>query len=513
MEFSKTKIFSILAVCALGLLISLGNFFNLGIFSDNKVHLGLDLKGGSQLLLKIDYDAYIKDQLQFTIDELKTAFRKNKIRTVPKMKIDTNEENEKEVYILFPILENNYKEIKDIVDDINPDLIVAEKDGNVEIRYDNNAINKAKYKLLEQSIEIVRKRIDETGTKEPIIQAQGRDRILVQVPGMESPDELKKVLGKTAKMTFHFVNTNIVDDNALPNNIQKMKEMNNDFYYYVDKQIVLNGDLLQDASATYSEGKPVVAFRMNALGAKKFAEITKNNIGKVLAVVLDNEVITAPRINTPILGGSGVITGNFTSEEANQVALLLRAGALPAPLDIIEERVVGPSLGEDSIKSGLEACALGLVIVFVFMLALYRFFGIISTVTLTINLVLTLAVLSLLNATLTLPGIAGIVLSIGMAVDTNILIFERIKEEYRNTGKVYNSVANGFNYAWATIFDSNITTIIVAIILYALGTGAVKGFALVLGMGILTSLFSGVLLTKLLLYVWLEKFQPKKINI
>ena len=197
MEFSKTKIFSILAVCALGLLISLGNFFNLGIFSDNKVHLGLDLKGGSQLLLKIDYDAYIKDQLQFTIDELKTAFRKNKIRTVPKMKIDTNEENKKEVYILFPILENNYKEIKDIVDDINPDLIVAEKDGNVEIRYDNNAINKAKYKLLEQSIEIVRKRIDETGTKEPIIQAQGRDRILVQVPGMESPDELKKVLGKT----------------------------------------------------------------------------------------------------------------------------------------------------------------------------------------------------------------------------------------------------------------------------------------------------------------------------
>ena len=215
MEFSKTKIFSILAVCALGLLISLGNFFNLGIFSDNKVHLGLDLKGGSQLLLKIDYDAYIKDQLQFTIDELKTAFRKNKIRTVPKMKIDTNEENEKEVYILFPILENNYKEIKDIVNNINPDLIVAEKDGNVEIRYDNNAINKAKYKLLEQSIEIVRKRIDETGTKEPIIQAQGRDRILVQVPGMESPDELKKVLGKTAKMTFHFVNHSLCLQNKL----------------------------------------------------------------------------------------------------------------------------------------------------------------------------------------------------------------------------------------------------------------------------------------------------------
>lgn len=513
MDFSKIKICSILAVCLLGLLISLGNFFDLGIFSDNKVHLGLDLKGGSQLLLKIDYDAYIKDQLQFTMDELKTEFRKNKIRTVPKMKIDSNEDNDKEVYISLPLLDNDFKEIKDIVKDINSDLVVFEKDDNVEIRYDKNAINKAKYKLLEQSIEIVRKRIDETGTKEPIIQAQGRDRILVQVPGMESPDELKKVLGKTAKMTFHFVNTSIVDENLLPNNIQKMKEMNGDYYYYVDKQVVLNGDLLQDASATYSEGKPVVSFKMNNIGARKFAEITKNNIGKVLAIVLDDEVITAPRINTPILGGSGIITGNFTSEEANQVALLLRAGALPAPLDIIEERVVGPSLGEDSIKSGLEACALGLVIVFVFMLSLYKFFGVISTITLTINLVLTLAVLSLLNATLTLPGIAGIVLSIGMAVDTNILIFERIKEEYKNTGKVYNSVGNGFNYAWATIFDSNITTIIVAVILYVLGTGAVKGFALVLGMGILTSLFSGVLLTKLLLYVWLEKFQPRKINI
>ena len=240
-----------------------------------------------------------------------------------------------------------------------------------------------------------------------------------------------------------------------------MKEMNGDYTYYIEKQVILNGDVLQDANATYVEGKPAVGFKMNSLGSKKFADITKNNIGRFLAIVLDNEVITAPRINTPITGGSGVITGNFTTEEANQTALLLRAGALPAPLSIIEERVVGPSLGEDSIKSGLEACAYGLIIVFIFMLFLYRLFGIISTITLSVNLVLTLASLSLLNATLTLPGIAGIVLSIGMAVDTNILIFERIKEEYKETGKVYNSVANGFNYAWATIFDSNITTIIV----------------------------------------------------
>ncbi len=510
MDFSKTKIISILVVCILGLLISLGNFFDLGIFSKNKVHLGLDLKGGSQILLKIDYEGYIKEQLQFTVDELRTEFRKNKIRVIPRLKADVNENNEKETYIVVSATNNNVKEIKKIVKSLNSDLIVAENNDNIEIRYDKNAINKAKYKLLQQSIEIVRKRIDETGTKEPIIQAQGRDRILVQVPGMESPDELKKVLGKTAKMTFHFVNTSIMGDDTLPNNILKMKEMNGDYTYYIEKQVILNGDVLQDANATYVEGKPAVGFKMNSLGSKKFADITKNNIGRFLAIVLDNEVITAPRINTPITGGSGVITGNFTTEEANQTALLLRAGALPAPLSIIEERVVGPSLGEDSIKSGLEACAYGLIIVFIFMLFLYRLFGIISTITLSVNLVLTLASLSLLNATLTLPGIAGIVLSIGMAVDTNILIFERIKEEYKETGKVYNSVANGFNYAWATIFDSNITTIIVSIILYILGSGAVRGFALVLGIGILTSLFSGVLLTKLLLYVWLEKFQPKK---
>ena len=510
MDFSKTKIISILVVCILGLLISLGNFFDLGIFSKNKVHLGLDLKGGSQILLKIDYEGYIKEQLQFTVDELRTEFRKNKIRVIPRLKADVNENNEKETYIVVSATNNNVKEIKKIVKSLNSDLIVAENNDNIEIRYDKNAINKAKYKLLQQSIEIVRKRIDETGTKEPIIQAQGRDRILVQVPGMESPDELKKVLGKTANMTFHFVNTSIMGDDTLPNNILKMKEMNGDYTYYIEKQVILNGDVLQDANATYVEGKPAVGFKMNSLGSKKFADITKNNIGRFLAIVLDNEVITAPRINTPITGGSGVITGNFTTEEANQTALLLRAGALPAPLSIIEERVVGPSLGEDSIKSGLEACAYGLIIVFIFMLFLYRLFGIISTITLSVNLVLTLASLSLLNATLTLPGIAGIVLSIGMAVDTNILIFERIKEEYKETGKVYNSVANGFNYAWATIFDSNITTIIVSIILYILGSGAVRGFALVLGIGILTSLFSGVLLTKLLLYVWLEKFQPKK---
>ncbi|HSQ97898.1 MAG TPA: protein translocase subunit SecD [Rickettsiales bacterium] len=513
MEFSKIKIAFILLVCFFSVLIGLGNFFNLGMFSNSKVHLGLDLKGGSQILLKIDYDNYVKEQLVNTIAELKTEFRKNQIRTIPQLKINT-ENGEKESYIYFVLTsESDLKEIKKIVKNVNPDLNFNRVLSDISLKYSKDTLEKIKYKLLEQSIQIVRKRIDETGTKEPIIQAQGRDRILVQVPGMESPDELKQVLGKTAKMTFHFVNTDIIKDGILPPNVEKMKEMNGEYYYNVDKTVILNGDLLQDANATYSEGQPAVSFKFNTLGARKFADITRENVGRILAIVLDNEVITAPRINTPIMGGNGIISGNFTTEEANQVALLLRAGALPAPLEIIEERVVGPSLGQDSIRSGLHACVLGFLAVLLFMIIFYKLLGLLTTITLMVNLFLMLGILSLFNATLTLPGIAGIVLSIGMAVDTNVLIFERIREEYIASKKVYNSVVSGFEYAWATIFDSNITTLLIALILFVLGTGPVKGFALVLGIGIIASLFSGVLLTKLLLSIWLNKFQPRKITI
>jgi len=515
MNFSKANVVFIIFVCLYAGLVAFGNFFDLGIFSSNRVHLGLDLKGGSQILLKIDYDSYVKDQLQLIATELRNEFRKSRIRIIPRIRLDVvNGEREDYIYLSTNNSKTDSKAIQKIVKKISSDLTIEEDStGNLSIRYDKAVMNQIKYKLLQQSIEIVRRRIDETGTKEPIIQAQGRDRILVQVPGMESPDELKAVLGKTAKMTFHFVDPNVHTDAVLPTNVEKMKEMNGNYEYYVNKQVILNGDLLQDANATFSEGKPAVAFKFNSIGAKKFAEITRKNVGRILAIVLDDEVVTAPRINTPILGGSGIISGNFTTDEANRVALLLRAGALPAPMEIIEERVVGPSLGQDSIRSGLQACAIGIVFVFVFMIMLYKFFGIVADITLIMNLVVTLAALSLLNATLTLPGIAGIVLSIGMAVDTNVLIYERIREEYDKSNRVYNSILSGFDFAWATIFDSNITTLLIALILYILGSGAVRGFALVLGIGIFASLFSGVLLTKLLLSFWLEKFQPRKIRL
>lgn len=510
MHFTKTRLIFILSVCVLSLMVSLGNFYKLGVFSANQVHLGLDLRGGSEILLKIDYDEYMKEQLQIAINSLRTEFRKNKVRIVPRLRLDTSN-GERTAYVFLSGVEDDTK-IKEIVKNVDENLSLLAVDGGLSISYNKDSLNSIKRKLLQQSQEVVRRRVDETGTKEPIIQIQGGDRILVQVPGMESPDELKQVIGKTAKMTFHFADMGVYADNNVPSTVMKVKDRAGN-ELFVEKEVILNGELLEDASATFNEGKPAVAFTFNSVGAKKFTDITRKNIGRILVVVLDNEIITAPRINTMILGGRGVITGTFTTKEASDMALLLRAGALPTPLEVIEERIVGPSLGEDSIKSGLFACALGFAFVLLFMVLLYRFFGILTDVVLIVNLLVMLAALTLLNATLTLPGIAGLVLSVGMAVDTNVLIFERIKEEYAKTQKVYASIESGFDFAWLTIFDSNITTLLIALILYSFGTGAVKGFALVLAIGIFASLFSGVMLTKLLLSMWLNKTKPRVIRI
>jgi preprotein translocase subunit SecD len=510
MDYTKKRLFIISFISVFTLLISLGNFYNLGWFSLNKVRLGLDLRGGSQVLLKIDYNEYVKDQLQTTIADLKKEFRKNKIRSVPKLRLQIEKDNKINYISLGKI--DDIKLVKKILKNINENLSV-EQDKETTIKYTQNSLNDVKFKLLQQSMEIVRKRIDELGTKEPIIQTQGQDKILVQVPGLDSPEELKKVLGKTAKMTFHFVDTGSYTEGNIPNDVMKIPLKDSFQDFFIKKEVILNGEYLQDASATFNEGKPTISFKFNSVGAKKFADITKKNIGQVLAIVLDNEIITAPRINSAIMDGQGIITGNFTTKEANDTSLLLRAGALPTPLEVIEERIVGPSLGEDSIKKGLNACSIGFIFVLIFMLFLYKKFGILTDITLIVNLSTTLAILSLFNATLTLPGIAGVVLAVGMAVDTNVLIFERIKEEYYKTEKVYSSVESGFDFAWITIFDSNITTILISIILYIFGTGAVKGFALVLAIGIFASLFSGVLLTKLLLGIWLNRFKPQKIKI
>jgi len=285
------------------------------------------------------------------------------------------------------------------------------------------------------------------------------------------------------------------------------------YVYPIKKTIILSGDLLVDASTTYHEGQPAVSFRFNALGSKKFAEITAKNIGKLFAIILDGQVVTAPRINTVINQGSGVISGNFTVQEANEVALLLRAGALPAPLKIIEERTVGPSLGADSIKSGAVASIAGLVFVTIFMAIFYGTFGIIANIAMAVNIIILFACLSLLNATLTLPGIAGIVLTIGMAIDANVLIFERIKEELRAKKPIFAAVEQGFDQAHRTIIDSNLTTLIVAFFLYVFGNGPVKGFAVTLSVGIIASMFSAILLSKMIIALWLKRNRARKINL
>ncbi|MFM8186753.1 MAG: protein translocase subunit SecD, partial [Alphaproteobacteria bacterium] len=373
------------------------------------------------------------------------------------------------------------------------------------VSFSDYEIDNLKKNLLSQSIEIIRRRIDENGTKEPTIVAQGENRILLQVPGVKNSDELKNILGKTAKMTFHLASNG---GESFDEVFQAFDNRGNSFS--LKKEVMLSGDLLIDASATYHEGKPAVAFRFNTAGTRKFAEITQENVGKIFAIILDGKVVTAPVINTVINQGNGVISGSFDVKEASEVALLLRSGALPTPLLIVEERSVGPSLGSDSIKSGQIACLVGLILVSIFMVIFYGYFGLIANIALVVNIAIIISVLSLLSATLTLPGIAGIVLTMGMAVDANVLIFERIKEELASSKSILPAIEKGFGQAYRAIIDSNITTLIVAFFLYVFGNGSIKGFAVTLSIGITSSMFTAILLTRMLIVIWIRNNKNKK---
>lgn len=511
LRFSNWKIATVLSVCFIAIFMTFGNFFNWNF--TKQLNLGLDLQGGSHLLLSIDFDYYMKEQVNNLNDEIKYNLRKKKIKAIPKVKI-----LEKDGSLTYKVAVNlkdkgDVKSVKKFLRKINEDLNVKASDKTLEVTYSNAGITKMKQKLLRQSIEIVRRRIDETGTKEPIIQAQGESRILVQVPGLESPDEIKSMLGKTAKLTFHFVSGSTMGELSVASlNSQRLPDREGNMYS-VEKKVILSGDLLTDANVTYDQGAPAVSFKFNSIGTRKFSEITRNGIGRILAIVLDNTVVTAPRINTAITGGSGVITGNFTVQEANEVALLLRAGSLPAPLRVIEERTVGPSLGADSINAGFKACLIGISMVIVFMIVAYKLFGVFANIALVINIALIMSALSLFGATLTLPGIAGIILTIGMAVDANVLIFERIREEVRENKKVVSAVDNGFSSAYKTILDANITTFIISIILYIFGSGPIRGFSVVLAVGVASSMFSAILLTRMMIVLWMNKYKPQAISL
>jgi preprotein translocase subunit SecD len=380
------------------------------------------------------------------------------------------------------------------------------------------ALESIRTRTVVQSIEVIRRRIDSTGTTEPTIARQGEDRVLVQVPGESDPQRIIELVGTTARLTFHMVESGVAvgpDGGArTPPGVSVLPSDNpNEPFLAVQTRPMITGEQLTRANQTFNEaGQPAVGFRFDTSGARVFGEVTSTNVGQRFAIVLDDEIISAPRIRVPILGGSGIIDGGFTVETASDLANMLNAGALPARLTPIEQRTVGPGLGQDSIAAGQTAILIGFALVIVFMLLAYGFFGVVSTTALLVNVLLILGALSLLQATLTLPGIAGIILTIGMAVDANVLIFERVREEARNGRTVVNALDAGYSRAFAAILDANVTTFIAAAVLYMIGAGPVRGFAVTLGIGIITSVFTAFTFSRWIIAIWLKTRRPKQLS-
>ncbi len=526
--FSKFKSISILLICLLGVIFAFPNALsqttlnNLPkIIPHKQINLGLDLRGGSHLLVEVQSSVRASQRMDDLYDEIRIELRRNKIllsdisQSNNQLKITLSDDGFKgDLLDIIEALSQNVRGqlgTDQLVEELN---IVEQIDGSILVSMTEEAKSDLLRRSVDQSIEIIRRRIDELGTKEPTIQRQGDSRILIQVPGLDDPKRLKDLLGTTAKMTFHLIDP-FYDGGNVSRSSMQLKHANNESTYVVERRSIIGGENLVDAQPGFDSqtNQPIVNFRFDGQGSRKFGKITTDNVGKLFAIVLDNEVISAPIINEPILGGSGMISGSFTVQEANDLAILLRAGALPAPLVILEERTVGPGLGADSIKSGQIASILGLLLVLIYMFASYGRFGIYSNISLLINLSLIVAVLSILQATLTLPGIAGIILTIGMAVDANVLIFERIREEISNNKSVINAIDNGYKRARTTILDANITTFIAAIILFQLGSGPIKGFSITLAIGIITSVFTAFTLTRFLVAMWIKRSNPKEINI
>ncbi len=512
-KLSKSRIYIILVICLAGIFFAIPNFLGSKINLPSwwhPVNLGLDLQGGSNLLLQVKIDDVIKERMGQIEDEVRQVLRENRIRY---QNLKTNQDN---VNVKIDNLNARNKAIT-AFRKMNPDIEVSENaDGLITIRYKEQALNELKLKIIDQSIEIVRRRVDETGTSEPSIQSQGTDRIAVQLPGEQNPERIKALLGKTAKLSFHLVDSRTSPADARRGKLSNTSRLINSVEgetLVIERKPVVGGEHLIDARAAFDGGMPIVSFKFDSYGGKKFGEATQNHIGERLAIVLDNEVISAPNIQSAILGGSGQISGNFTVESAQELALLLRSGALPAPLEVLEERTVGAGLGSDSIREGLTASVIGLIAVVAFMIAAYGLFGVFTTIAVFLNLFLMLGILSLIGATLTLPGIAGIILTIGMAVDANVLIFERMREEVKGGRSTRDAAEAGFNEAWGTIVDSNLTTLVAAFVLLYFGTGPVRGFAVTLAIGIATSMFTSVTVTRLIITGWLQKYKPTKLPI
>ncbi len=487
------------------------------------VNLGLDLRGGAHLLAEVQVEEVYAARMEALWPELRDALaaERDTLGFVTREESDPNElrvriSNADQADRALEVARELARPVTSLTGAGANDIDVRADGAELIVTLSEAERAATDDRTLRQALEIVRRRIDEVGTREPTIQRQGEGRILIEVPGVGSAEEVKDIIGTTAQLTFQPVvsRASSADENPGPNNEILPSLDQQGVYYILERNPVVTGEELVDAQPSFDQnGRPAVNFRFNPSGARAFGDYTAENIGSPFAIVLDEEVISAPVIQSHIPGGSGIITGDFTVEESTQLAVLLRAGALPASLTFLEERTIGPELGADSIEAGKLAAMVGSLAVVVLMIASYGLFGIFATAALTINLVLIFAVLSLLGATLTLPGIAGIVLTVGMAVDANVLVYERIREELKTARGPARAIDLGYEKALSAILDGNVTTLITAIILFLVGSGPVRGFAVTLGLGILTSVFSAIFVTRLLIVIWFERRRPKTIEV
>ena len=536
-QFARWKTTLVAIVVLVGVFFVLPNFFSSKHVTEwpawlpnQQINLGLDLEGGSHLLLEIKVETVLRERLDSVVGDVRSALRSAEPRIAytglgsdgseVRVRILDAQEYDRAKILLEKLarpMATANKFLSTAKSDLGIDLDT--ETGVAKIFLTKEAVAERTRSAVEQSIEIIRRRIDETGTREPSIQRQGSDRVVVQLPGVDDPDRIKRLLGKTARLTFQLVNAEVSPTGRIPagHAVFEADEQAAGFQpeYVLQKKVMISGENLLDAQPTFDQqsGGPAVSFRLDTSGGRKFGQVTTNNIGRQFAIVLDGKVISAPVIRSAILGGNGIITGGFSVEEANDLAVLLRAGALPAPLNVLEERSVGPGLGADSVAAGKVASVIAFVVVMTFMVLAYGFFGLIANAALLVNMVLIGGSLSMLQATLTLPGIAGIVLTIGMAVDANVLIFERIREEVRNGKTPIAAIDNGYSRALGTIIDANVTTLIAAVLLFTLGSGPVKGFAVTLALGIASSMFTAITLTRLIIITWLRRKRPHALTI
>ena len=482
------------------------------------VNLGLDLRGGAHVLVEVNLEDVYSERIQNFWPEIRKNLRaiRNEVGSFSQEVSALNDS----LIITISKKEGIEKAIsflnKELSSKNNILEILRFEDNKIKVSFDEQEKRKIDNQTMDQSLEIIRRRVDEAGTREPTIQKQGSRRILIQVPGLGSAEELLQLIGRTAKLTFHPVIKNSVSCEKKPGITSIIVENFDDIdnCLELEKKFVVSGSQLTNAQPSFDQNnRPAVSFQFNPVGGRKFGEYTKNNIGNPFAIVLDKQVISAPIIQSYIPGGAGIITGNFSVDESNRLAILLRAGALPAAIQVLEQRTVGPELGADSIKSGKIAAIIAGILVLLFMIASYGLFGLFANVGLIFNIALIFSIMAYFAATLTLPGIAGIVLTIGMAVDANVLIFERIREEIKTNKSLYRAIELGYEKALTSIIDANVTTFIAAVILFSLGSGPIKGFSVTLGIGIMTSVFTAVYLTRLLISIYFGFKKPKILNL